>query len=387
MHRITLLPIRESTFSAACCVVLTTLHLIGSGIAHADDSEGPRTGDLAKAQAQRQTEICARLLPSETVKFSGLYPAIESRLPLSNFRLGQIVEINPRIMSDSEAREYIGGLKALGARVSIYLVGGHCDLSDDCNDLPSSVQLGSTGSWNWNEGERRILNITHPAVLTRLAKGIESGWQLGANYIRIDNLHHPAGSTHPRTPAQMKTIIDLGQDIEDRLRANGTIGPDRVTGLVAHNNLVSWEQLIEQGKLRRPPAFLTSERTGQLAAFPRFEGDARMKRGQLSPRDVPDIQAGQRLAEHFQIRYTIVEFRRSHDLAHPGKTYELPQSYVDAIQRLPGVTEVVVIPNESKYVGRGEVFWGSGPKTLPKMPDLIAAMPAGRACSLKALPR
>ncbi len=378
--------VRRGISAAAGSIVLTAMHLIAGGLTQVDDSKEFRAGDVAKARDRHQTEMCARLLPSETIKFSGLYPAIESRLALSSFEPGQVVEIDPRTMSESEARDYIGGLKALGARVSIYLVGGHCDIGDDCDSLPSSVQLGSTGSWNWNQSERRILTITHAAVLARLAKGIENGWRLGANYIRIDNLHHPAGSTHPRTRMQMQAIIDLGENIEDRLRADGTIEPERVTGLVAHNNLVTWEQLIEQGKLRRPPAFFTSERTGQLTALPGFEGDARLKGALLSPRDIPDLQAGRRLAEHFQIPYTVVEFRRSHDLGHPGKTYQLPQSYVDAIQHLSGVTEVIVIPDETQYVGRSEVFWGTGPKTLPKSPNLTAPSLAGRACRLMALP-
>ena len=330
-------------------------------------------------------ELCPRLLPGETIRFAGLYPAIEARLALANFTAGQVVEIDPHTMSLARARKYVGGLQALGARVSIYLIGGHCEIGPDCDSLPRSVQQGSTGSWNWDKSERRILNVTHPAVLERLAKGIENGWNLGANYIRIDNLHHPAGSAHARTPAEMKTIIDLGQKIEDRMRADGRIEPERVTGLVAHNNLVVWEQLIEQGALRRPPALLTSERTGQLAALAAFEGDDRMKRGALVPPDIPDIQAGRRLAEHFQVPYSIVEFRKSHDLAHFDQTYPLPQSYIDRVQRLSGVTEVIVIPDESQYVGRSEVFWGRGPRTLPKRPDPKAPALPGRACTLMPL--
>ena len=65
----------------------------------------------------------------------------------------------------------------------------------------------------------------------------------------------------------------MAYDIEDRLRAESIIEPERVTGLVAHNNLTTWEQLITQGRIRRPPSFLTSERTAQLAALPGFEGE------------------------------------------------------------------------------------------------------------------
>src|SRR5260370_7461619 len=112
----------------------------------------------------------------------------------------------------------------------------------------------------------------------------------------------------------MKTMIDLGHEIEDRLRADGTIAPKRVTGLVAHNNLVSWASLIEQGNLRRLPAILTSERTAQLAALPAYEGDARMKAGRLGPLDIPDIQAGRRIAQHFHIPHSILQFPKSPDL-------------------------------------------------------------------------
>jgi hypothetical protein len=367
--------------AAARWVALASLLASPITLTEASAAERQQPRADMRAQLQPQRNLCARLLPSETIAFSGLYPAIEGRLPLSSFAPGQIVEIDPRKTPDEEVKAYITGLQGIGARVSIYLVGGHCDIGDDCDSLPSTVQLGPTGSWNWDKTERRILSITHPAVLDRLAKEIENGWRLGANYIRIDNLHHPTGSTHPRTPAQMKTIIDLGHDIEDRLRADGTIAPDRVTGMVAHNNLVAWMQLIEQGRLRRPPVFLTSERTAQLAAFPGYEGDARMKKGELNPRDVPDIQAGRHLAEHFQVPYSIVEFRRSHDLANAEQTYELPQSYIDTVRRLSGVSEVIVIPNESRYVGREEVFAGRGPRTLPSKPDLSAAL--GRnACTL-----
>jgi hypothetical protein len=371
--------------AAGWFVLATVVGQIGYGNAHASGIN--RLSCVTQTNSRDQKTLCSRCLPTETIRFAGLHPAIEERLPLANFEPGQIVEINPGTMSYSEGRDYIASLKGLGARVSIYLVGGHCEVGADCDSLPSTVQIGSTGSWNWNEGERRILNITHPAVLARLATGIENGWRLGANYIRIDNLHHPAGSTHPRTAAQMQIIINLGQDIEDRLRADGSIEPERVTGLVAHNNLVSWRRLIEQGQLRRPPALLTSERTAQLAAFAGFEGDAQMKRGQLSPRQIPDIQAGRTLAEHFQIPYTIVEFRRSHDLAHPGQTYELPQTYVDIVRKLSGVTEVIVMPHESQYVGREQAFWGRGPKTLAKRPDLIVGSFGSRACLFKAVPR
>jgi hypothetical protein len=370
-----------SVVAGALAVVI---HPIGSEIARAADVETDSHIGFPQPLSRRQQNLCPRLLPNETIRFTGLYPAIEDKLPpLDTFQSGQIVEIDPRnISSKAQTLEYISGLKVRGARVSIYLVGGHCELGPDCDNLSKSVRLGSTGSWNWDKEERRILDVTHPAVLARLAQGIENGWRLGANYIRIDNLHHPAGSSRPRTPAEMKTIIDLAFAIEDRLRADRSIEPERVTGVVAHNNLTSWERLITQGKLRRPPAFLASERTAQLAALPGYKGDARMKIGQLSPVEVPDIQAGQRMAEHFQIPYIVVEFDNAHDLANPGHTYRAPRTYVDTIRTLPGVTEVIVIQNEDHYVGRAEVFPGSGPRTLPQNPDLRPSPLSGKMCSL-----
>ena len=347
---------------------------------------GAARGSEKPYYASYQIKQCSRLLPRATVGFSGLYPTLEGKVPIAEFRPGQIVEINPYLMSGSDAREYIRQIKSVGARVSIYVIGGHCEIDRDCDHLPATVRLGTTGSWYWDRLERRILNITHPAVLARLAAEIENGWRLGANYIRIDNLHHPAGSTHRRTAGQMQKILGLAQTIESRLHASGVIEAERVTGLAAHNNLVVWRQLLEQGKLQRPPAYLTSERTAQLAAFPHYEADTLMKTNELTPSDVPDIPAGRQLAEHFQIPYVVVEFRRSHDLARIGKTYELPQSYVDKVHRLAGVSEVMVMASEDQYAGRGDVLWGRGPKLLSNDSDSSSRNLRRGPCHLLALP-
>lgn len=337
---------------------------------------------VAPTQPVSRLAYCYPIGSSGGFAFTGLNPAIEGRRGLDNFAAGQVVEIDPRTGPEADTRRFIAELHGLGARVSIYLVGGHCDLGDDCDRLPREVRRATTGSWNWDRSERRIIDITHPAVKRRLAEGIENGWRLGANYIRIDNLHHPAGSAHPRTAVQMKELADLAHDIEDRLRAEGAIEPARVTGIVAHNNLVVWEGLIRSGKLRRLPAFLTSERTAQLAPASGYEADQRMKAGRLSPGEVPEIAAGRRLALRFRLPYTVVEFRRTHELARPGQSYDLPQRYVDELRTLPGISEVVVMPSESQYVGRGEVFPGSGPRWLmaqpaPPQPKGAPGCPAG----------
>jgi hypothetical protein len=300
--------------------------------------------------------------------FTGLNPAIEGKLPLSTFKRGQVVEIDPVTMPAEAARDYIKALHDLGARVSIYLVGGHCDKGRDCDALGGKVKLGSTGSWNWDKSESRILEITHKQVKERLAKGIVNGFMLGANYIRIDNLHHPSGSSNPRTPEQMRELIDLAHEIEDQMRSDGSIKAGTVTGIVAHNNLPVWESLVTSGAIRRPPAFLTSERTAQQVPGGNWQGDARMKAGKLSPNDVPEIEAGRRMAARLGLPYSIVEFRKSHDLASPGKFYPLPQTFVQATAKLDGVTEVIVMPSEDQYIGRAEVFPGSGPKTLAAKP-------------------
>ena len=308
-------------------------------------------------------QSCGQLV-GKSFAFAGLNPAIEEKLPLTTFKAGEVVEIDPVTMPADEARAYIKALQDKGARVSIYLVGGHCDKGRDCDALAGQVKLGSTGSWNWDKSEKRILDITHAAVKKRLAKGIVNGFMLGANYIRIDNLHHPSGSTNPRGPDEMRQIIDLAQEIEDQMRGDGSIPEARVTGIVAHNNLVVWEQLIEAGAIRRPPALLTSERTAQLAPGDRWAGDATMKAGKLKPTDIPEIKAGRRLAAKLNIPYSIVEFRRSHDLANSGRYYPLPQAFVETAAGLDGVTEVIVMPNEDKYVGRAQVLPGNGPAAL-----------------------
>ena len=318
----------------------------------------------AEARAQPHCLVPAS---GPMVPFAGLHPAIEERMKLSLFKTGEIVEIDPRTMSEAEGRTYVRDLQALGARVSIYLVGGHCDIGKDCNAI-KGARLGPTGSWNWDKTERRVIDITHPAVKQRLAKGAEGGWRLGANYVRIDNLHHPAGSTDPRTPDQLQEIVDLAHNIEDRLRKDGTIPPDRVTGVVAHNNLLAWETLINAGRIRRPPPFLTSERTAQLFPGKGYEGDARMKAGTLRPEDIPEILAGGRIATKLAIPYTVVEFRRTHDLAQRDAFYPLPRAFVDRLKAMPGVSEVIVMPSETHYVGRAEVYAGPGARQLPAVP-------------------
>jgi hypothetical protein len=301
----------------------------------------------------------------QSFAFTGLNPAIEGKLPLSNFEAGQVVEIDPVTMTADDARVYIKALQDKGARVSIYLVGGHCDKGRDCDALAKKqVKLGSTGSWNWDKTERRILDVTHLAVKERLAKGIVNGFMLGANYIRIDNLHYPAGSTNPRGADEMSQLIDLAQEIEDQMRSDGTIPADRVTGVVAHNNLVVWAGLVDAAKIRRPPALLTSERTAQLASGAGWSGEAKMKSGTLEPTEIAEIEAGRKLARKLNVPYTIAEFRRNHDLARRGKFYPLPQAFAEAAAALDGVTEVIVIPSEDHYIGRGEVFPGNGPKVL-----------------------
>jgi hypothetical protein len=327
---------------------------------------------------------CPALYPGGVVPFSGLFPAIEDRMAISNFEPHQIVEIDFVTMPEKAFREHVAELRALPARVSIYLPGGHCNIENkDCAKLTKAgVKLGTTGSWNWDKDERRILNIDHPASIERLAAGAELGWRLGANYIRVDNLHYPAGSKAPRTVAQMKRIFDAIHDVEDRMRIDGTIPQSRPTGVVAHNNLDVWEQLVREGNLRRPPVFLTSERTAQLAFKGQsYKGDAMMKEGRLDPSLHEEITAGRRLALGLGVPYSIAEFRLSHDLGGKrGAYYALPQSYVDAVRKLPGVTEIFVIPNESQYVGRGRVYQGEGPVALAAAPFPSDAGRIAAAC-------
>lgn len=194
MSEMALLMQKGISIAAAALALAIICHPIsGRAVDAAELDEG------AAREFVRKRPLCERPSSGPTIKFSGLYPAIEGKIPLSNFAAGQVVEIDPKTMPEEEARAYIAAIKSLGGRVSIYLIGGHCELGPDCDGLRERVTLGSTGSWNWNMTERRILDITHPLVLARLAAGIENGWRLGANYIRIDNLHHPAGSKHPRT--------------------------------------------------------------------------------------------------------------------------------------------------------------------------------------------
>ena len=246
-------------------------------------------------------------------------------------------------------------------------------------------RVGATGSWNWNKDERRILDVDHLANLKRLTHAAELAWRLGVNYIRVDNLHDPAGSAEPRTTTQFKSIFDAIHDIEDKLRAQNVIPADRPTGIVAHNNLGLWEELIAARKLRRPPVFLTSERTGQLAYKGEgYRGDIMLKEGRLQPRDVDEVAAGGRIAIALGLPYSIAEFRVSHDLAgKPGSTYRLPDYYPKALSEQPGVTEVFVIPHENSYVGRGKVLPGKGPRSLSAAPWPSDAAATAAQCLLR----
>lgn len=350
-------------------------------------SDGPaRAGTATPAQpaASAPEQGCAALYPGGTVAFTGLNPAIEQRVSIKKFKPGQIVEIDFTTMPEAAFRQHVAELQALPARVSVYLPGGHCNIENkDCDALErAAIPLGTTGSWNWDKDERRILNIIHPVSLERMAKGAERAWRLGANYVRVDNLHNPAGTSNPRTAAQIKTIYDAIFDVEDHLRQVGVIPPDRPTGVVAHNNLEVWDELVRTGQLRRPPVFLTSERTAQLAYKGQgYKGDAAMKAGELTPLQVDEITAGRKLAQGLGIPYTIAEFQISHDLGgKPASTYQLPAKYVTELAALPGVTEVIVIPSETHYVGRGKSLSGRGPRSLAAKPFPSDARRLAMAC-------
>jgi hypothetical protein len=329
-------------------------------------------------------QACPGLYIGGTVPFTGLYPAIERRMAVSSFRPGLIVEIDVTTMPVAEVRPHVAEIQALPARVSTYLPGGHCNIdNNDCAELEKQgVRTGTTGSWNWDKDERRILNITHPANIARLVHGAEAAWKAGANYVRVDNIHNPAGAAEPRDGRQLKIVFDAIHDVEDRLRRDGTIPADHPTGVVAHNNLDIWEQLIKGGLLRRPPVFLTSERTAQLAYKGQgYKGDAAMKAGQLAPTDVDEITAGRRIALALGIPYTVAEFQISHDLGgQPGTTYQLPPRYIDELRALPGISDVIVIPSETHYVGRGKSYDGPGPRSLAAGPHLADAGTVARAC-------
>ena len=330
---------------------------------------------------------CRALYPGGTVAFAGLFPAIEEKMPLTNFKSGMIVEIDLATMSEAEGKSYISGLQRLGARVSIYLVGGHCTTyENDCAAMEKAgVKFGSTGSWNWDKEERRIYDITHPAFLARVKAGAEKGWRAGANYIRVDNLHYPAGSKEPRNAEAMKVVFGVLHQLEDALRAEGAIPADRPAGIVAHNNLEVWEDMIKQGMLKRPPVFLTSERTAQLALKGQgYKADALMKAGKLHAADHAEISAGRRISSKLGIPYSIAEFQVTHDLGgKQGATYQLPASYVDELKGLPGVTEIIVIPDETHYVGRGKAHAGPGPRTLAAAPFAVGAGEVAKGCLAK----
>jgi hypothetical protein len=193
--------------------MLASLAIAGSLQARSGQPSASTKEEAAAAEA------CPALYPHGRRPFTGLNPAIEGKRKLSNFAPNQIVEIDFTTMEDTTA--YIKQLRKIPVHVSIYLPGGHCNIENkDCANLEKAGvrRLDTTGSWNWDKDERRILDITHPASLERLKEGAKRGWTLGANYIRGDNLHYPAGSKEPRTAKQAKEIFEALLEVEDQLR-------------------------------------------------------------------------------------------------------------------------------------------------------------------------
>ncbi len=289
--------------------------------------------------------------------FSGLVLAIEGE-DARTFRgldmRGKIVEIDPIALrgngwNNNRIRQYVSDLKNMGATPQVYLVGGHLQSGrDNLND--PRFQTGPTGNWRWDGNERRIHNITSPASMERIRQGVADAFSLGIPLIRIDNLHNPGGAAAPRTAAQLKQFADMVHREEDQARARGSIQPNEVAGFTAHNNHVEWEKLVNSGALQRLPVWLTSEKTPQQTGD--YSGDQRAKAGTLTPADIPEIAAAQRMAGRFNLPYAIVDARSMDDAARRGSTYQLPQSYVQALQRLPNVSEVTVLNGESNYSSR-----------------------------------
>jgi hypothetical protein len=106
--------VRGIVINVALAALAAVAVPIASGIAGADEFMHGGDGASAASLFPDRRLPCARPLSppaSGAMRFSGLYPAIEGKVPLSNFRPGQIVEIDPRTMSAAEARSYIKSLR------------------------------------------------------------------------------------------------------------------------------------------------------------------------------------------------------------------------------------------------------------------------------------
>src|SRR3989442_7929464 len=98
---------KRASSTAAIFAFATVLYLIGHG--------------TADAQSQQQSPLCERPSSGQSIKFSGLYPAIEEPMALSNFAAGQELDVDTKATTAEEARKNIGSLQTPVARTRHFL--------------------------------------------------------------------------------------------------------------------------------------------------------------------------------------------------------------------------------------------------------------------------
>lgn len=271
----------------------------------------------------------------------------DKTLSLSSVRSGHTVEIDP--FGHTVPKGFIKAAQEKGAKVVVYLPGGHCYTDggkDGCDQYSEKgIKFGRTGAVWENKGERRILDQSHPEFVARQEERFLDVFRLGANGSRYDNLHSPEGGSKA-TKEQVEAIYGAFLQARDRFIQAGGKEPKGGFGLVPHNSMPIWEQLINEGKVNPKDIFMLGlERTTQLS------GDA-------DPLNHPEIEAALRIAKRHNLGVAITNFQLEHTKDKQGKNKDVNlddhyPNYQDRVlqaARNAGVkVQITTVPDEDNY--------------------------------------
>lgn len=293
---------------------------------------------LAVANGRADAQDCK--VASVARPLTGYNANIETYPALASIKLGELVEFNPKALADVGG--YLRNVTGRGAIPEWYWAGGNCNKGADCDSLAlAGVPLGSTGTAEWNTGERRIDDLARPAVIARAEKEMERALgeaaKAGTDLVfRIDNLHDLDDSRfydrrHVRDYAELVTMTNAWSRVENRLRQQGLLRPGQMTGLTAHNNFAFWQRRLAEGAA--PPIVLRFENPTQFVA---------------------EFDIGVRLSNGYNIPLIAVEFEQGH-------LYRPTTQALREVAAKAGV--LVVMANEDNYVG-GKQTLGPGGRAI-----------------------
>lgn len=281
----------------------------------------------------------------------------DGNVSLSSVKAGHTVEIDPfgheSFPEGLSAKKFIREAQNKGARVVIYLPGGHVYTSSGSPDSISHytdskwkakygepLRFGNTGGVWQEKGERRVIDQTHPGFLARQQQRMLDSMELGANGVRYDNLHSPTGG-EKATEKQVLAIYETFLKAKEQFLTKGGKIPRGGLGIVPHNSMPIWEKLIEEGKVDPKNIFMLGlERTTQLS-------------NNAAPEQHPEILAAIRMAKKYGFGMAVTNFQTERnragkvDLNTSHANYQ--QRVFDLIKRAGIVGQVTTVPDENNY--------------------------------------